>query len=170
VAGREERRQGRFLGSRSDLISPPGALRSSVVGENCPYSPRLGAWLLLVVSVSTRRDPYRVFRSTPGLTMLPVSPLISLGWRAQSRPREPWNVAFEHECQIPVSPALPGTGTRTREDGVVGDGCGTPAVRGDRLFEEGREGMCAHPRSRPTGELGDGDHVGRDDRTDPRSA
>ena len=30
-------------------------------------------------------------------------------------PREPWNVAFEHERQIPVLPALPETRTRTTE-------------------------------------------------------
>ena len=49
----------------------------------------------------------------PGRTMLPLSPQASVGRRAQSCPREPWNVAFEHECQIPVSPRPPETHSTT---------------------------------------------------------
>jgi len=36
----------------------------------------------------------------PGLSVLPVSPHVSLGVEGTIVcPREPWNVAFEHECQ-----------------------------------------------------------------------
>ena len=36
-------------------------------------------------------------------------PACQLGGGGHDRcPREPWNVAIEHECQIPVLPALPG--------------------------------------------------------------
>jgi transposase len=39
--------------------------------------------------------------------MLPVSPQISLRAESTPCPRVPWNVAIEHECQIPVSSRSP---------------------------------------------------------------
>ena len=46
-------------------------------------------------------------------------------------------------------PALPVTHSRTREhetpDGVMGNGCGTPAVRGNRHFEARRQGVRPNP-------------------------
>jgi hypothetical protein len=45
--------------------------------------------------------------------------------------------------------ALPATRTKTREYetvvGVMGDGCGAPAVRGYRYLEAGREGLRTDP-------------------------
>jgi hypothetical protein len=48
--------------------------------------------------------------------MVPVSLWVSLVAEGIVCPREPWIVAFEHECQNPVFiPALPETHIWTRE-------------------------------------------------------
>ena len=44
----------------------------------------------------------------PVLSVLPVSPHVSLGVEGTIiSPREPWNVAFEHECQTYCSTCSP---------------------------------------------------------------
>lgn len=48
----------------------------------------------LAISVALGGDSWPVWRA-------------SVGRRAQPCPRGPWDVAFEHECQISVSPRLP---------------------------------------------------------------
>src|SRR3982074_307322 len=95
-------------------------------------------------------------------------------------PRVPWNVAFEHECQIVVSSRPPrnthaDNGIRSCDvrSGLIwrsGDGGSAPAVRGYRHFEEGREGVCPDPGAWPDAHGGDSDDVGRDEQPDPGAA
>src|SRR5664279_3438886 len=53
---------------------------------------------------------------------------------------------------------------------VIGDGSSAPAVRGNRHFQEGCQGVRAYPRSWKSGHVHDGEHVGVDDQPDPRVA
>ena len=52
----------------------------------------------------------------------------------------------------------------------MGDGCCPPAVRGDRLLEEGREGLRADPGPGDPHEISDGEHLGCHDQPDPGAA
>ena len=103
-----------------------------------------------------------------GRTMLPVSRQISLRVEGPY-PRGPWNVAVEHERQNSVSPRSPRDTPCCQScwKVVVSDGCRAPAVRGYRLFEEGREGRRADSGPRPQASVVDGDDVGCDNVSDP---
>ncbi len=50
---------------------------------------------------------------------------------------------------------------------VIGNGRGTPAVRGDGYFEMGREGLRPGPGIGENADVGHGDDLGRDDQSDP---
>ena len=88
---------------------------------------------------------------------------------------------FEHECQFSVSSAPPkhtpqqwipavSRWPAKSSEAVVGDGVGARAVRGDRHFEEGREGLRARSGNWEEADGGVGDDVGFDDESDPRVA
>jgi hypothetical protein len=94
-----------------------------------------------------------VLRSNPDPSVVPVS-------RRVSMVVEGMIVIRGNRGMLPSStserflfqPALPATRTRTREYetvvGVMGDGCGAPAVRGYRYLEAGREGLRTDPGPR----------------------
>jgi len=74
--------------------------------EMCWYVP-VRRCVLLVVRMDSQGDAYWAFRSTPVRLCCRLSPQASLGRRARSCPREPWNVNFEHECRNFFTPLSP---------------------------------------------------------------
>lgn len=130
-----------------------GALRSSVGLENCRCRERR-RYLGWPICGGLGWTLVRCFSVDPGCSTVPVSPHGSLAMEGTFCPRDPWNVAFEHECQFSVSSALPETHTSTMDfvlcrragrfvGGGVCHGIVARALRGNRYFKEGRESVCA---------------------------
>ena len=98
-----------------------------------------------------------------------MSPQASLGWRAQILSTGTVECCrrarVSDSCFTPPSPKR----LLAQQDIVGGDGDGgdTPAVRGNRLLEEGRQGLHPDSGSRPTREDLDGEHLGCHDGPDP---
>ncbi len=94
--------------------------------------------------------------------------------RARSCPPEPWSVAFEHEwgdfCFTPVLPRNTHPCRRSAAEegkGVIADGCGAPAMRGNRHLEEGWEGVRPGPGLGEEADGHDSDDLRCDDGPDP---
>ena len=99
----------------------------------------------------------------PGLSVLPVSAHVSLGGhdRLSTGTVECClRARVSDSCFTrPPRNTHPHKGIAIRERRTC-DGCDTRAVRGDRLLEEGRQGLCPNPGAGPTQEVGDGVHLG----------
>jgi hypothetical protein len=127
-----------------------GASLSTVVIENSAGWFRLRSGLALVQRQGGRRFMLEGVSVDPGCTMLPVSPQISL--RVES-PLSTGTVEccrrarVSEFCFTPLSPKHLVGQSRWKVVGL--DGCGAPAVRGYRLLEVGREGLCADCGPRP---------------------
>src|SRR5258705_7081702 len=94
----------------------------------------------------------------PGCTMLPVSPQISLrveGPLSTGTVECCRRARVSEFCFTPLSPEHAFCQSCWKV--VVSDGCRTPALRGYRLLEEGREGLCADCGPRPQASIVDGD-------------